>query len=144
MKSIICVGNRYDPRDAAGPHVYDRLAAGGHAPDVELVDGGLCGLDLLRFVDGAERVVFVDSVSGFGKPGEVMILNAADVAASADGAFDHGSGLPYLLRVAPLVCEKTPAEIIVVGLEGAPDSSALDVAARMAAALAEGERPAHA
>lgn len=144
MKSIICVGNRYDTRDLAGPRVYDRLAAATRAPDIELVDGGLCGLDLLRFVDGAERVVFVDSVSGFGKPGEVMILNAADIAALADGGFDHGSGLPYLLRVAPLVCEKTPAEILVVGLEGELDGSALDAAARLAAALADGERPAHA
>lgn len=143
MKSIICLGNRYDPRDAAGPFVYDRLAAAAPVPDVALVDGGLCGLDLLRFVDGAERVVFVDSVSGYGNPGEVMLLDAAEIAASAAGAFDHAAGLPYLLRVAPLVCERPPAEILVVGLEGEPDGSALDAAARMASALAEGA-PVHA
>ena len=44
---IICVGNRLVAADAAGPQVHDRLAGRPLPPGVELVDGGLQGLDLL-------------------------------------------------------------------------------------------------
>ena len=74
MKRIICIGNCYTPDDAAGPKVYDRLLQCALPNDIEVIDGGLAGLNLLRFIDNAERVVFVDNVSGFGQPNEIVVL----------------------------------------------------------------------
>jgi hydrogenase maturation protease len=152
MKAIICIGNRFDARDAAGPAVYDRLLAAGAIPGVDVIDGGIAGLDLVRFLDGAERVVFVDSVSGFGEAGEVLTIDPAEVRAADDAVYDHGSGLAYLLRVAPIVCERGMPEIIIIGIEGEADGDAIDEAAERArvaaldgcptAAPAESERSA--
>ena len=136
MRRVICVGNRFVDADAAGPRVFDQLG-GVTLPDgVEIVDGGLGGIDLVGFVDGCERVVFVDAIDGFAAPGSVVLLSAADAAgAQADGReepFGHGAGLGYLLRALPLLCERAVPDVRVVGVEGPPD----DALVRKAAALA--------
>ncbi len=135
MNRIICIGQRYSPEDAVGPVVYDRLAAMA-PPGVEVIDGGLAGLGLLRFVEGADRVVFVDAVRGFARTQRVLTLDPAEVASFAEGAYGHSSGLPYLLRALPAVCEGRAPEIAIVGIEGPPDEHAATEAARLAVALA--------
>ncbi len=118
MKRIICIGNRYIPEDAAGYEVYRYLVKKELPEDVELIDGGLAGLDLLRLIEGMEKVVFVDAMSGFCDPGEMKLLKAGEVAGLADNSFNHSSGLPYLLGVLPLVGDGIMPEIFVVGIEG--------------------------
>lgn len=120
-KRIICVGNRYFPGDDAGPKVYDFLLGTHFSPDVQLIDGGLMGLDLLRFVDGTERVVFVDSVSGFGRPGEIVILDGASLLKEAAADYGHSGGLGYLFRVLPAVCEGQIPDIVLIGVERAAE-----------------------
>jgi len=134
---IICVGNRTVESDRGGPLVFDRLQSAGLPEDVEVIDGGLGGLDLLAFVSGAARVVFVDSASGFGVAGEVVALDAQAVAQRADRAFGHGAGLPYLLRVLPELCDDPPS-VSVLGLEGEPTEAMVEEAARRALSLARG------
>lgn len=132
MKRIICVGNRYAPEDRAGPEAYDRLSKRVLPPEVEIIDGGLAGLDLLRFLEGAERVIFVDSVSGFALPNQTVILAPEDVAPSASERHDHSSGLAYLLRILPEVWEGDLPQIILIGVEGHADDETIDEAANLA------------
>lgn len=147
-KRIICIGNRYIPEDAAGSKVYERLLQGALPLDVEVIDGGLAGLNLLRFVEGAERVVFVDSVSGFIQPNEnkenengIVVLEAADVAPVAGSRYEHSAGLVYLLRVLPDVCDGIVPHMLLVGIEGQPDEEVIDKAAALAVKIAvEGDR----
>lgn len=140
MRRIICIGSRFVAADAAGPLVFDRLAAAALPPGAELVDGGLRGIDLLPLVDGCEQVVFVDGVDGYGAaPGDVVLLDAAAAAeALAYRSFDHAAGLAYLLGVLPAVCERAVPDVRVVGIEGWPDEAAVrraaDLALRVAAA----------
>lgn len=133
---IICVGNRIAPGDDLGPRVHDLLAGRSLPPGVELIDGGLMGLDLARLVDGTARSVFVDAVEGFAEPGAVVVLPRQQVALLAEGAWGHGAGLPYLFHMLPGLCEDTMPEVILVG--GEPRAAAAAVAAR---ALAEAMRP---
>ncbi|MEW5721574.1 MAG: hydrogenase maturation protease [Thermodesulfobacteriota bacterium] len=136
MKRIICLGNRYVPDDAAGPLVYDRLVSSSLPPDLEVVDGGLGGLNLLHFLEDVERVVFVDRVSGFGRPQETILLEGTEVAALAEGSYDHAAGLPYLLRVMPKVCGNPAGQVLVVGVEGRLEGQAADKIASLALRLA--------
>ena len=129
-KRIICVGNRYVPGDDTGPKVYDFLLGVSLPPDVELIDGGLMGLDLLRFLEGAERVVFVDSVSGFSRPGEIVTLDEAGLVVKGTAAdYGHSGGFGYLFRVLPEVFEGRIPAMTLVGLErpkasvGKPDET---------------------
>lgn len=135
---IICVGNRYLSSDDLGPRVYDLLADRAISDGVELIDGGLHGLDLLRLVDGTRRIVFVDAVEGFSEPGAIVTLPCRTVAALAEGAWGHGAGLPHLFRLLPLTCEGDIPEVVLVGTElPAPSTVVAEVADR---ALAEAMR----
>ena len=121
MIRIICIGNRYVPGDDAGPRVYDYLSRQTLPERVELIDGGLAGLNLLRFIENSRRVIFVDSVSGFGEPGQVVRLRLPlekqpDEPASI--RYDHAAGLQYLLEALPAVLESELPEIVVLGIEG--------------------------
>ena len=140
MKRIICMGNRYSPEDSAGPKVYDRLLQSALPRDTEVIDGGLAGLDLLRFFDGAECVLFVDSVSGFGRPNDIVVLDAGDVSAYAGGTYDHSSGLAYLLRVLPQVCDGAVPDIMLVGIEAGSDDETIDEAATLALSVFDEHR----
>ena len=134
MKRIICIGNRYAAEDAAGPAVYDHLRRLELPAGLELIDGGLAGLDLLRYLEGAEQVVFVDSVSGAqrGDLNTVVILAEEEVAARASSRYDHAAGLAYLLRVLPEVCEGALPQVSLVGIQGHPDQAAIHEAAALA------------
>jgi len=134
-KRIICIGNRYNRDDAVGPKVYDILMSKVLPHDVEVIDGGLSGLNLLRFIEGAELVVFVDRVFGFGRPNEILILKAKDAASRSEIRYDHSAGLPYLLRVLPEVCEGKVPNILLVAIEGNPEGWVIEKAAELALKL---------
>lgn len=134
MNRILCIGNRLWAEDSAGPAVFDALSARA-LPGVELVDGGVAGLGLLRWFEGCDLVVLVDGVEGFGQPGEVVLLPGEAVAAISGDVPDHGAGLPYLLAMAPRVCVR-PARAVLVGIEGAATTASVGSAAALALSLA--------
>ena len=140
MRRIVCIGNRYVAQDSAGPRVYDLLCRRPLPEGVEVIDGGIAGLGLLRLADGAERLVFVDAVLGMGTGETVAEIDAAQVEGLAQGTLDHAAGLPYLLRALPIACDGPVPEVKVVGVAGAADPKALEMAATLALRLAVGPR----
>jgi hydrogenase maturation protease len=130
-RAVICLGNRYMPGDDLGCRVFDCLA--GHpaarAADLDIIDGGLAGLDLLGLLEGRQRVVFVDALVGIASAGEVAVLAGAQVVTYASH-YGHGAGLPYLLHMLPHVCAAPLPEIALVGAEGAVDAAGVRALAR--------------
>jgi len=135
-KRIICVGNRYRPEDSAGPMVYDQLVSDRLPRDIEVIDGGLAGLNLLRFLHGADRVVFIDAVNGFRPFGGVIVLNAKDASRYSDTIFGHSAGIAYCLRVLPEIHDGKLPEIFVVGIEGTTDPDKILKAAEISLKIA--------
>lgn len=127
--AVICLGNRYVPGDDVGCRVFDFLAGISTPASVEIIDGGLCGLDLLRSVEGKRRVVFADAVTGMAEPGEIVVLSREQVADYA-GSYGHSAGLPYLLRLLPQVCQPPVPEIALVGAEGMVDEGTVRMLAQ--------------
>ena len=137
---IICIGNRFFKPDAAGPMVYDLLSRRQLPESVELIDGGLAGLNLLRFLENAGLVVFIDTVSGFRESPGIVILDSFE-SLHIDEDCDHNTGLSYLLRIAPLVLTGGMPFIILIGIEGEPDSSLCAQAAQKCLDIVAGHRP---
>jgi hydrogenase maturation protease len=136
--TIICIGNRLIPKDAAGLEVFDRLKELVLPGDVDLVEGGLMGLNLLPLLERGGRVVFVDSVSGFTSEGTIVVLDRMDVIQSlTPDHYGHGAGLPYLLSILPGVCDGQMAEeIVLIGMEGNLSEPMIDRAAQLAVSIA--------
>lgn len=143
---IVCVGNRFVAEDALGPRVLERLRGEmlAHTREprepLELVDGGLLGLDLLPVVERASHVVFVDAMTG-ADAREVIVLRGPDwesatsAAAASASRWGHDHGLAFLLRALPHVCDAPPSWELV-GAEGVADDALVDAVATRALALA--------
>jgi hydrogenase maturation protease len=136
VKRIICIGNRYKPEDAAGPLVCEYLGRSALPPDVEVIDGALADLDLLRFVEPAERVVFVDAALDCGTLDRVAVFTAAEVEQDAPGAYDHSAGLAYCLRAWRCAAERPLPETFVVGIAGVPNCETVRAAAELCVSVA--------
>ena len=133
---ILCIGNRFVGEDDFGPRVYDMLAGMERPEEVEIVDGGLAGLNLLRYLEDGRQVVFVDAISGFAPMGELTVIDGDIIARQSTGSFGHAAGLPFLLRVLPAVVDNPPPRIRLVGCEGSASDGAVLDAARLSLRLA--------
>ena len=78
MKShnrIICIGNRFVEEDAAGLAVYDRLLEMDLPSSIQVIEGGLAGLNLLAHLEHGGRIVFVDTVTGFAAAENIVVFD---------------------------------------------------------------------
>jgi len=140
---VIGVGNALAPEDALGSRVCRRLEARALPPGVEVVDGGLAGIDLLRWVERTERVIFVDAVAGFGAAGDVVMLDQRAIERlPAPPRWGHDGGLAYLLRLIPALYPPAERpELAVVGAEGEASEETVDAVAELCLRLAGGAGP---
>lgn len=140
MNLIVCLGNRFYSGDGAGPLVHDALAGKTEVQGVEVLDGGIAGLNLLPLLRGRKRIVFVDSVAGFAPPGEVVVLDADQLKTlPMEQHYGHDSGLLYLLHALPVTFPEQESVVLLVGLEGDPREPGIAKAARTALCLAAAE-----
>lgn len=80
MIRVLGVGNVLMSDDGFGPFVVRVLDASYDAPpNVEFVDVGTPGLDLTPYLLDAEAVIFVDTVTSKGRPGQIRIYDRADI-----------------------------------------------------------------
>lgn len=139
MKSfIICIGNRLLAEDSAALMVFDRLQQRTLPDNIRVLEGGLMGLNLLPFLEQGGRVVFVDNVSGFTRPGSLVVLGQEEIIATGAEHYDHNSCLAYVLSVLPKVCEgELPEEIVLLGIEGPYTERLVEEAANLSVSIAQ-------
>lgn len=80
MIRVLGLGNVLMSDDGFGPFVARVLDATYTAPpNVEFVDVGTPGLDLTPYLLDAEAVIFVDTVTSKGRPGQIRTYDRADI-----------------------------------------------------------------
>lgn len=80
MIRVLGLGNVLMSDDGFGPFVARVLEATYEQPEgVEFVDVGTPGLDLTPYLLGADAVVFVDTVTSRGTPGEIRVYDREDI-----------------------------------------------------------------
>jgi len=76
MIRVLGIGNVLMGDDGFGPFVVRVLEALYPCPSgVEFIDAGTPGLDLTPYLFGADAVIFVDTVSARGLPGEIRVYD---------------------------------------------------------------------
>lgn len=115
---VIGLGNRVMGDDAAGLDALGRFAELYECPEeVDLLDGGTLGLDLLAHLEGYEGVLVADAVTRGGHPGEVFRIGKDQVHGTfAESLSPHQVGLQDLFAVLELQ-GRTPERLAVVGVE---------------------------
>ncbi|HSM24502.1 MAG TPA: hydrogenase maturation protease, partial [Anaerolineaceae bacterium] len=61
---ILGVGNYLLSDDGLSVHVLARLQETNQLPDnIQIVDGGTCGLDLLQYLEGVKNLIIIDAIN---------------------------------------------------------------------------------
>ena len=118
--TIIGVGSPLMGDDGVGLAALERIREEWRfEPAVELVDGGTWGMNILPFIDGADRLLFLDAVRTGAGPGEVVRLDRQDLPRFLSTKLSpHQIDLREVLALAELR-GTLPAETVVLGVEPA-------------------------
>jgi len=115
---VIGLGNPLMGDDGLGLAALERLRRDWDLPaDVELVDGGTWGLNLLPVIEDAARVLFIDAIDVGAVPGtDVVILRPDLPRVLATKLSPHQVDLRDVLALAELR-GTLPAETTAIGLQ---------------------------
>ncbi len=137
MKTLVLgVGNLLLSDDGFGVHLVRLLRERYKFPqEVEILDGGTLGLDLLPFVESADRLIIVDAVQIGAPPGTVVRLEGEEVPAVINLKYSsHQMGLSDLLAVARLL-GRYPSEVVLWGVQPASLEMGVELTPTVAAQM---------
>ncbi len=77
-KLIIGCGNLLLKDEGFGVHLIEYLKQKNLPADIELLDGGTAGFDLIDFIRQPDKVVIVDAVKAEGEPGQIYSFSPQD------------------------------------------------------------------
>ncbi len=109
--AVIGVGNVLMKDEGVGIAVVEELRRRG----VEAYDCGTMGIDVVNVMLGYDKVIVVDAVRGFGRPGEVFKFELDEVGCERSPLSLHDVNLLRALKLAGRVL-KLP-KVVVVGIE---------------------------
>jgi hydrogenase maturation protease len=102
--------------EGVGVHVIHRLMEMDLPPEVELIDGGTAGIDLLPVLERAERLIIVDAVCAGGKPGSIYRFRPEQIQENPVAAVSlHQLSLGEVWRAAHLL--GIQPEAVIIGVE---------------------------
>ncbi len=133
---VLGAGNLLLSDDGLGVHAIRRLRELAALPEeVQVLDGGTLGLDLLYHLEGVARLLIVDAVKAGRPPGTLARLSGDEVPAYFSRKISpHQIGLPDLLLAARLR-DLYPQEVVVLGLEPASLAVGLELSPEVASQL---------
>ena len=127
MSGSICLiglGNTLLQDDGVGLHILQAIKEGYRfEPEIDLIDGGTAGLDLLPIIEGYEKVLFVDAADTGRPPGTVVLIEGDAIPSflTTQGSVHH-VGLSDLLFAARMA-DVLPPHVCLVGIQ--PESTGL-------------------
>lgn len=115
---VLGVGNLLLSDEGVGVRVIERLAAAYELPqDVQILDGGTLGLDLLYYLEGVENLLMIDAVEMGKEPGTLLRLEGDDVPAFLSLKMSpHQIGIPDMLFAAKLK-DLYPRNVVLWGVQ---------------------------
>jgi len=116
--AVVGIGNLLMGDDGVGINVIETLS---HRyklpPEVILLDGGTKSIELLPYIEDAQRVIFIDAVDVGASPGTIIEVEGEAVAEYFQHKLSvHQIGLPDLIGV---MCFRgtVPKEMILIGVQ---------------------------
>jgi len=133
---LIGWGNILLSDEGVGVHALRRLEQDySYAPEVQLVDGGTSGLDLLPLFGDYRRILMLDAVALDAQAGEIAIYRGADIRRVLIQKLSvHHLGVSDVLAVAELL-DYAPEEIVLVGIVPESLELGLELSPTLAARL---------
>ncbi len=114
---VVGVGNLIQRDDGFGVHAV-RALAGQVLPDnVDLFDGGSLGPEMLPWLEGRRKIVFIDAVNAGMAPGTLFRFEPQDLQYHMEEKTSiHQIGLIDTLSMAELMGD-IPDEVVIIGVQ---------------------------
>jgi hydrogenase maturation protease len=112
---VLGVGNLLLKDEGVGIHFVQAFQKHGLPSNVEAMEGGARGIDLLPLFEGRKLVVIVDCARMEEKPGEIRTFEAAEIIEKRTGFSMHGASLATTLDLGQRL--GMLPEVVVVGIE---------------------------
>ena len=124
--TVLGVGNILLQDEGFGVRVIEEMTRRfSFPPYVQVLDGGTLGMELLRFLDGTEKLILVDAIAGGQPPGTLyQFYNDEVTAYFKEKVSAHELGIQDVLAVLG-VLEQPISEMAVLGVE--PESLAVSL-----------------
>jgi len=116
---VLCCGNLFVGDDGFGLYVLKELEKKDLPGNVELIEGGTGGLNILNLVEDADRVIIIDAVKSGGKIGDVYRFTEKDLPPADMSLLSlHDLGLADVLKTGRIIQpDRMPKEVIIIGCE---------------------------
>ena len=133
---VLGAGNILLSDEGIGVRVVEALQQRYRFPEeVEVLDGGTCGMDLLDVIAGRDHLILVDAVDTGSPPGTVVRLGDDQIpAVFRTRSSPHQLGLQEVLALLRLL-DAAPARVTVIGVQPASLDIGLELTPRIAQRL---------
>lgn len=125
---VLGLGNILLSDEGLGVRVVQRLQERYRlSPEIQVMDGGTLGLDLLPYLEGVDHLLVIDALEMGEEPGTMARLVGEEVPASLSVKISpHQMGLADLLAAARLQ-DSYPQEITLLGMQPGSIDTGLDL-----------------
>lgn len=133
---VLGIGNILLQDEGLGVRTLERLTQDYCVPSsIQLVDGGVMGLDLLPYLEDLSTLLVIDAVQTGQPPGTLIRLEGDAIPATLALKMSmHQAGLQELLATSQLQ-GTAPAKVVLWGMEPANVDWGLDLSSPVAAGL---------
>ncbi len=116
--AVFGIGNILLSDDGVGVHAVNKLSSEYQFPgNVEIIDGGTKGLDLLPLFENRDRVLIIDAANFKKGPGTIDMVEGDSIPSFLSSKLSvHQIGLPDMLFAAKLM-DIMPAGICLIGIQ---------------------------
>jgi len=116
--AVVGLGNILLRDEGVGVHVVNAIKGKySFSPEVEIIDGGTLGLDLLHLIGGREKLLLIDAVNFNKEPGYIGIVEDDHIPSTLFAKLSvHHIGLSDVLFAAKLL-DLTPAKVRLIGIQ---------------------------
>ena len=126
--TVLGVGNILLKDEGVGVRVVEEMTRRYTFPEnVEVLDGGTLGMELMRFLLGTDRVIIIDAIDGSLPPGSIYQFEKEAVKTYfREKVSVHDLGIQDVLAALD-VLEKPLQELVVMGVQPAVIDVGLDL-----------------
>ena len=114
---ILGIGNILLKDEGVGVHTANKMMEMDLPPDVEVMDGGTMGLNLLYYIEGRKKVIVIDTVLVGDPPGTIYRFTDESLVDNKPMLRTaHGIDFSDVIKTSKMLGTK-PEEIVFIGIE---------------------------
>jgi hydrogenase maturation protease len=135
---VLGVGNILLQDEGVGVRVVEHLQHTYDFPDeVQVLDGGTMGMDLINFIEDLEHLLVIDAVDDGQPAGTILRLVDDEIPALLQRKMSpHQIGLSDILSVAKLR-DRMPQHVVLIGIQPESLQTGLELSPRIQACMDE-------